>query len=130
MARFNSAFNASELRVNLGDDGDENDRLVMGYSSYPTNTWMPKFNFLSNGKLGIGVINPTERLTVDGNLQVGDFATGFHNAGANSMIRRLLEKIEELTLHVIEMNKKVQYLDKDNETLKKAIADLLLSIKK
>jgi hypothetical protein len=33
----------------------------------------------------------------------------------------LLQKIEELTLHMIEMNKRVEKLEKENELLKKKI---------
>ena len=40
------------------------------------------------------------------------------------MQAKLLQKVEELTLHVIEQNKKLENLKTENETLKKQMAGL------
>jgi len=40
------------------------------------------------------------------------------------MQAKLLQKVEELTLHVIEQNRKLENLKTENETLKKQMADL------
>lgn len=46
------------------------------------------------------------------------------------MNAKLLEKIEELTLHMIEMNKRMQNLEKENESLKKTVSTLSATGKK
>jgi hypothetical protein len=45
------------------------------------------FRVSSNGKVGVGTITPTEKLTVNGHLHVGDFTTGIGNGGANALLR-------------------------------------------
>jgi len=40
------------------------------------------------------------------------------------MQAKLLQKVEELTLHVIDQNRKLENLKTENETLKKQMADL------
>ena len=40
------------------------------------------------------------------------------------MQAKLLQKVEELTLHVIEQNRKLENLKTENETLKKQLAGL------
>jgi cell division protein FtsB len=40
------------------------------------------------------------------------------------MQAKLLQKVEELTLHVIEQNRKLENLKTENETLKKQMAGL------
>lgn len=46
------------------------------------------------------------------------------------MQAKLLQKIEELTLYMIDQNKKIEFLSKDNETHKKEISRLKAQIKK
>jgi len=85
ISRYNAATNASELHLNAGNDGNQSDKFVVGYTDWQ-GTWFPKFNFLSDGRLGIG-INPVEKLTVNGNLYLADFTTGVGNAGANTFLK-------------------------------------------
>ena len=46
------------------------------------------------------------------------------------MQAKLLQKVEELTLHVIEQNKKLENLKAENETLKKQMAGLQENVKR
>jgi len=46
------------------------------------------------------------------------------------MQAKLLQKVEELTLHVIEQNKKLENLKTENETLKKQMAGLVENVKR
>jgi hypothetical protein len=45
------------------------------------------------------------------------------------MDAKLLQKIEELTLYLIEINKKAQYFNSQNLLLNKKIAELTIQIK-
>jgi len=45
------------------------------------------------------------------------------------MQTKLLQKIKELTLHVIEQNRKLENLKTENETLKKQMAGLQENVK-
>lgn len=56
MARFNTADNASELRLSLGDDGASfSDRFSIGSS--PNSTFTPAFTFDTNETMRVGNIN-------------------------------------------------------------------------
>ena len=113
----------------------------------------------SGGNVGIGMANPTEKLTVNGKIKANEIrvdgagapdyvfeesykaasleevesyikrnkhlpevpsAKEFERDGmaVGEMNKLLLKKIEELTLHVIEMNKRVEKLETENQKLK------------
>jgi hypothetical protein len=117
-------------------------------------------NLSSNGNLGLGVLNPTEKLSVNGNVRAKEIKIESTNwpdfvfkeeyqlpslmevekyIKANNhlpeipsaaeiekdgvqlgeMNRLLLKKIEELTLHVINLDKKMTALEEENKKLKK-----------
>jgi len=46
------------------------------------------------------------------------------------MQAKLLQKVEELTLHVIEQNRKLENLKTENETLKKQMSGLQQNVKR
>jgi hypothetical protein len=74
--RFNTSENATDLRVNIGDDGGSADRFVVGYSAYPNNNWVTSFIVEAGGRLGIGTDMVTSELSVGWNhgskLSVGN----------------------------------------------------------
>ncbi len=108
----------------------------------------------SDGKFGMGITNPTEKLHVNGNIRatapiwadfvfkktyklrslndVEDYINKYSHLpeipsesdvlknGINlgEMDAKLLQKIEELTLYIIEINKRVVELEKENSQLK------------
>ena len=69
ISKYNSANNKTELRVNIGDDWDGDDRFVIGNISGSNNLWRSWLSVLNNGKVGIGTDNPTQRLDVNGNIK-------------------------------------------------------------
>jgi len=120
-------------------------------------------SLLNNGNVGIGTVNPTERLSVKGKIRAQEIKVETANwpdyvfdkdyqvpslketeqhikekghlpgipsaeevkingVDLGEMNAKLLRKIEELTLHLIDLDKKVNNLDNENKELK----DLLL----
>jgi hypothetical protein len=160
MARYDVASDASELRMNVGDALDANDKFVIGISE--GSIWVPKYTFLSDGRLAIGKMNTGGfyKLSVEGRIAAQEvkvttnswadyvFARDYNLMSLTSleafikknnhlpnipsaqevkdkegielgeMNVKLLEKIEELTLYMIEMNKRMEKLEKENEALK------------
>jgi hypothetical protein len=61
--RTNTAPNASELRVNIGDDGVATDKFNVGY--YPAiGPWKSNFAVQANGQVGIGTAEINSELSV------------------------------------------------------------------
>jgi hypothetical protein len=99
MARYNTASDASELRMNIGDVSDQNDKFVIGYTV--SGTWTPTFSFLSDGKMGVGITNPAYPLDVNGSIrskssiisdvaqpgEIGGFFRGASNGYANVVLQ-------------------------------------------
>jgi len=167
ISRYAIAVDATEMRVNVGDEGGASDRFVIGYTS--NNTWNPNIFMSATGYVGINTSdNKGYRLAVNGDAiftkvvvkpygnwpdyvfhasyrlrplsEVEQFIQQHHHLpdvpaaeevekdgqdlGNNQAI--LLKKVEELTLYLIEQNKKLEQLDasvkelkKENELLKK-----------
>jgi hypothetical protein len=65
ISRYAVALDATEMRVNVGDEGGGDDRFVIGYSS--NGTWTPGMFISSTGYVGIGT-NDTKgyRFAVNG----------------------------------------------------------------
>lgn len=70
MCRFNVAANKSDLRINIGDDREADDRFVIGNIHWNSNnTWKDWFVVNNAGRVGIGVSNPTNALDVLGTIR-------------------------------------------------------------
>jgi hypothetical protein len=159
ISRYAIALDATEMRVNVGDEGGASDRLVIGYSSNGNGAWIPGMFMSSTGYMGINT-NDTKgyRFAVNGDAvfnkvvvkpypwadyvfhanyrlrplsEVEQYIKQHHHlpevptadevekngldVGDNQVI--LLKKIEELTLYMIDQNKKLQELDKSVKVL-------------
>lgn len=129
-------------------------------SSSAANSLVERMRIDANGNVGIGIIAPTEKLTVNGKIKANEirvdgagapdyvFEEGYEigtlkevesyikinkhlpevpsakeferdGMAVGEMNKLLLKKIEELTLHVIEMNKRVEKLETENQKLKR-----------
>jgi hypothetical protein len=162
LSRYNHGEDASELRLNIGDDGG--DRFTIGHHHYSDGAWRPAVSITSNGQVSIGTEDPKGyKLAVNGSAvftkavvkqynnwpdyvfeptyklptlqQVEAFIkankhlpdvpsakeveTNGLDLGDNQAV--LLKKIEELTLYVIDINKKVEQLQLENAALKQQL---------
>lgn len=160
MARYNVANNATELRVNIGDDKQAQDKFVVGSQYWNGGEWFPTLTVQANGRVGIGTATPDAPLTVAGNIHArevrvtataggADFvfaddyalpkldevaafvkqnkhlpeipsaaemeANGLHLAEMNI---KLLQKVEELTLYLIEQQKQMERMQREINKLK------------
>lgn len=172
-SRFNNGPDATEFRLNLGDDGSTGDKFVIGYEFYETGAWTPKFTFMSDGRLGIGTTNPGSfKLAVEGTIGAREIRVTnanpwpdyvFNNkyklrslSSLEEYIKKnsrlpympsaeevkdngielghmntlVVKNIEELTLHVIALNKSLTALNKKIEKLEKDNAALRKQVKK
>ena len=74
--RINTASDASELRVVVGDNLDVNDKFSVGRTTtstegtLATGTFTSVFTVRADGNVGIGTISPATRLDVNGNLRL------------------------------------------------------------
>ena len=81
LARYNSAANQTELRVNIGDDfGQAQDMFVVGTHHWNGGTWYPHLAVQASGNVGIGTTSP------EGLLHIGT-----SNLGVGTAKRLLLE---------------------------------------
>jgi hypothetical protein len=161
--RFALALDATEMRVNVGDEGGPSDRFVIGYTS--NNTWNAGAFISPTGYVGINT-NDTKgyRLAVNGDAvftkvvvkaynnnwpdyvfhasyrlrplsEVEQYINQYHHqyhhlpevpsaeevknngldVGDNQAT--LLKKVEELTLYLIDQNKKLERLDESVRVL-------------
>lgn len=161
-SRYMLENDATEFRLNIGDDGQAQDKYIIGYTDWQTGTWMPKYYFGMDGRIGIGTDNPgTFKLAVEGkiaargvkvtNAAFADyvFAPTYRLRSLSSLSNyinrnkhlpgipsakeiekeggfelgamnvKLLEKIEELTLYIIDQDKRMKKLEQEIELLKK-----------
>ncbi|RXK86843.1 hypothetical protein [Filimonas effusa] len=69
IARYNAGPEASELRVNLGDNyGGQTDKFIVGAIKYANLTFTPVMAVVANGRVGINTVEPQATLSVNGNL--------------------------------------------------------------
>ena len=151
IARYNSGPDASELRVNLGDGLDNKDRFVIGITRWDTGQWNESFSVLGSGDAEVAGTLRAKDIKVcltqgcdfvfaeDYPLMklndLSDFiktnkhlpevapAAQMEADGINlsEMQAKLLQKIEELTLYVIQQDKAIENLQKKNEELESRI---------
>ena len=157
IGRYNTGWNRSDLRINIGDDGAGEDRFLIGNIYVEDNNWHSWFSVVNNGNVGIGTDNPQNKLDVNGTIRAtevkveagwADFVfdkdyklptlqevenhinehkhlpdipseaeVKENGVSLGEMQAKLLQKIEELTLYVIE-------LKKENQEQSKLIHDL------
>lgn len=150
ISKYNASSNATELRVNIGDDKQNADKLVVGCHYWNGGEWFPTFTVQANGRVGIGTTAPDAPLTVAGNIHAREVKVTATAGGADfvfaddyalpnlvdveayvkenrhlpeipsaaemeekglhlaEMNIKLLQKVEELTLYMIEQEKQLQ----------------------
>ncbi len=84
MSRLNTAIDATELRINIGDDGGSSDKFHIGYNQNNGNGWKTSFVAQANGHVGIGTSEVTGPLSVGS--QHGDKMTIGNNQWASPAI--------------------------------------------
>jgi len=171
---YNFSYNSTGNVFSFGAVANGND-LEYGYiggnnKSNNTNYMSPWISFLPNGNIGIGTINPSKLLEVNGEIKSKQLTVAgtilarevkievtagadyiFNNnhklkslsevetyinekkhlpdipsekdmitngISVNEMQIKLLQKIEELTLYVIEQNKKIEVLERENQEIR------------
>lgn len=158
MGRYYVAANKTDLRISISDDWDGDDRFVIGNNHWDTKKWHEWFVVSNNGKVGIGVSNPSNALEVNGTIRAKEikvetgwadfvFAPDYNlpslreveshikehrhlpgipteaevkKNGANlgEMNVKLLQKVEELTLYMIQQNKEIESLKSEVQQLR------------
>lgn len=138
-----------ELRVNIGNNAQDDDRFVIG-NSFDNGSWQSRMVVTSSGKVGIGTSSPSNQLDVNGTIRAKEvkIETGWadyvfqenyqlptlnevkqhiaenkrlpgipaeaevkeNGVNVGEMQVKLLQKIEELTLYVIQQNGEIQAL--------------------
>lgn len=64
LQRYNLAYNVTDLRMNIGDDGGSTDRFVVGYIPYGTTNWVDAMVVEAGGNVGIGTDQVPGQLSV------------------------------------------------------------------
>lgn len=150
----------TDLRISIGDDVDNDDRFVVGNSTWTTpNVFREWFVVTNKGRVGIGGVSyPQNALEVNGTIRAKEvkvetgwadfvFAPDYQlptlgeveahikehkhlpgipteaevkKDGANlgEMNVKLLQKVEELTLYMIQQNKEIESLKKEVQQLR------------
>lgn len=67
MTRFNRVTDVSDFLINIGDDS--NDTFKIGYKDWQTGFFHSTFFMKMTGEVGIGTINPTHKLDVNGTIR-------------------------------------------------------------
>jgi hypothetical protein len=169
MARYNIAPDATELRMNISDDGGGNDKFVVGYQAWNGGgAFTPRMTVRADGQVGIGTTNindgsyklyvetgiRTRKVKVDvdtwadyvfhpnyrllplaqvekfirENQHLPDIPSADsvqHNGldlGSNQAA--LLKKIEELTLYLIQQDKRLEEQDRVINTQEERLSRL------
>lgn len=158
MSRYYVSQGKTDFRISLCDDWDGDDRFVIGNTHWDTQKWYEWFVVANNGKVGIGVSNPSNALDVNGTIRAKEvkvetgwadfvFAPDYqlptlgeveshikehkhlpgipteaevkeNGTNLGEMNVKLLQKVEELTLYMIQQNKEIEALKKEVQQLR------------
>lgn len=66
LGRYNNAADASQLRLNMGDDASSGDYFDIGYTLWSDGLWHSHMVVGANGNVGIGTTNPAGKLDIQG----------------------------------------------------------------
>ena len=139
LSKYNRAYDRTDLRLNIGDDDDGNDRFVIGTSN--NDVWSNRFIVKNNGDAYIYGTLHAEKVKIEVSSGWADFVFAKdyklptlesvekhinahqHLPGIPSekeviengidiaeIQTKLLQKVEELTLYVIEQDKQIKQL--------------------
>jgi len=154
--RQNTAYDKTDLRIEIGDNDFGDDRLVMGATTI--DGWKPFFVVQNDAKVGIGVENPQNALDVNGTIRATEIivATDWadfvfskdyvlpsldevknhieehkhlpgipseaevkeNGVALSEMTTKMMQKIEELTLYVIQQDEIIRKQGEEIEKLK------------
>lgn len=161
IAPYNDGSNLCYIQARRSDNtGSTNLR----FRTTNAGTLVEAMSILSNGNVGIGTTNPTQKLSVNGTIQAKDIIveTGWsdfvfddhyklssleevekfiktnkhlpeipsqsdvekNGVALGNVSSKLLMKIEELTLYIIEINKKIEKLEQENAALKSSFTNV------
>ena len=68
LVRYNAANDNTQLRFNVGDNSQSNDKFEFGYTN--AGIWNPQVVFETGGNVGIGTTAPIAKLDVTGDLKI------------------------------------------------------------
>jgi len=68
LVRYNAANDNTQLRFNVGDNSQSNDKFEFGYTN--AGIWNPQVVFETGGNVGIGTTAPIAKLDVAGDLKI------------------------------------------------------------
>lgn len=139
IGRFNKELDHTALRIQVGDDGDElKDKVEIGFFSTTSSQWMPGVALYSSGEIYAKKVNVTlssfpdyvflpnykllplreleNYIALHGHLPEVPSAEEVEKEGADlgELNKILLKKIEEMTLHLIRLEKEIEALKKTN----------------
>jgi len=114
IARYNISPNASELRVNIGDDANDEDRFVIGNHLYSDNLWYPHLVVTNSGKVGINVNNPQYSLDVNGAIRAKEVKVETNWADFVFKDNYLLKPLQEVNDY-IKANKRLPGIPSEQE---------------
>lgn len=70
LVRYNADNDNSQLRLSVGDNGQNTDKFEFGYTN--AGIWNPQVVFETGGNVGIGTTTPTEHLVVGNTVSTND----------------------------------------------------------
>ena len=77
--RHNIVLDQTELLLNIGNDNS--DRFIIGRKHWNEDFFTPQFIFKTNGKMGIGIPDPTVSLDVNGTIRADSLLITNGNVG-------------------------------------------------
>ena len=75
--RYNITLDQTDFLLNVGDDN--NDRFMIGRQHWSEDFFTPQFIFKTNGKMGIGISDPTTSLDINGTIRADSLLITRHH---------------------------------------------------